>query len=131
MAAEDVEAIVRASANFGGSETDMAALSFIDPGGSGDEFATTEEDPFTAMGVKIVPENVSNVAKSDDGAPGLEDGEERFIAIAKGQSFRELLEEAEVAGQGYRRDRHGAVRRWSTSTPSTSARRSAWPTPPT
>ena len=32
MAAEDVEAIVRASANFGGSETDMAALSFIDPG---------------------------------------------------------------------------------------------------
>jgi murein DD-endopeptidase MepM/ murein hydrolase activator NlpD len=97
MAAEDVEAIVRASANFGGGETDMAALSFIDPGGTGDEFAMAEEDPFTAMGVKIVPENVSNVAKSDDSAPGFQDGEERVIAIAKGQSFRELLVEAEVA----------------------------------
>lgn len=95
MATEDVEAIVRASANFGGSQTDMAALAFIDPGGSGDEFAA-EEDPFTAMGVKIVPENVSNVAKSDDGGRGLQDGEERVIAIAKGQSFRELLGEAEV-----------------------------------
>ncbi len=76
MAAEDVEAIVRASANFGGSETDMAALSFIDPGGSGDEFAgeAGAEDPFSAMGVKIVPENVSNVAKSADDNPGAEDG---------------------------------------------------------
>jgi murein DD-endopeptidase MepM/ murein hydrolase activator NlpD len=97
MAAEEVETIVRASANFGGSETDMAALSFIDPGGSGDEFAMAEEDPFTAMGVKIVPENVSNVAKSEDSTPGLQDGEERVIAIAKGQSFRELLDGAEVA----------------------------------
>jgi len=96
MAAADVEAIVRASANFGGGETDMAALSFIDPGGSGDDFAMAEEDPFTAMGVKIVPENVSNVAKSEDTAPGVQDGEERVIAIAKGQSFRELLIEAEI-----------------------------------
>ena len=99
MAAEDVEMIVRASANFGGSETDMAALSFIDPGGSGDEFAGEpgSEDPFTAMGVKIVPENVSNVAKSEDDNPGMEDGGESFVAIAKGQSFRELLEENEIA----------------------------------
>jgi murein DD-endopeptidase MepM/ murein hydrolase activator NlpD len=96
MAAEDVEAIVRASANFGGGETDMTALSFIDPGGSGDAFATAEEDPFTAMGVKIVPENVSNVAKSDDTELGLQDGDEQVIAIAKGQSFRELLVEAKV-----------------------------------
>ena len=99
MPAEDVEVIVRASANFGGSETDMAALSFIDPGGSGDEFAGEpgSEDPFTAMGVKIVPENVSNVAKSEDDNPGMEDGGESFIAIAKGQSFRELLEENEIS----------------------------------
>jgi len=96
MAAEDVEAIVRASANFGGGETDMTALSFIDPGGSGDAFATAEEDPFSAMGVKIVPENVSNVAKSDDTELGLQDGDEQVIAIAKGQSFRELLVEAKV-----------------------------------
>ncbi|HET7716800.1 MAG TPA: M23 family metallopeptidase [Bauldia sp.] len=95
MAAEDVEAIVRASATFGGSETDMAALSFIDPGGSGDEFAG-EEDPFSAMGVKIIPENVSNVAKSEGATPGMEDGGERFIDIAKGQSFRELLAENEI-----------------------------------
>ena len=71
MAAQDVEAIVRASANFGGGETDMAALSFIDPGGSGDDFAMTEEDPFAAMGVKIETENVSNVAKSEETATGL------------------------------------------------------------
>jgi murein DD-endopeptidase MepM/ murein hydrolase activator NlpD len=94
LAADDVEAIVRASANFGGSETDMAALAFIDPGG-GDTF-TAEEDPFTAMGVKIVPENVSNVTKSANGAPGIEDGEEQVIAITKGKSFRDLLEEAKI-----------------------------------
>src|SRR5690606_14208796 len=46
MPSTDVEAIVRASANFGAGETDMAALAFIDPGGAGDEFAA--EDPFTA-----------------------------------------------------------------------------------
>ena len=61
----------------------------------GDAFAT-EDDPFPAMGVKIVPENVSNVAKSADGAPGIEDGEERVIAITKGQSFRDLLEQATI-----------------------------------
>jgi len=94
LAADDVEAIVRASANFGGSETDMAALAFIDPGGG--EAFTAEEDPFTAMGVKIVPENVSNVAKSANGAPGIEDGEEQVIAITKGKSFRDLLEEAKI-----------------------------------
>jgi murein DD-endopeptidase MepM/ murein hydrolase activator NlpD len=97
MAAEDVEAIVRASINFGGSETDMAALAFIDPGGSGDEYA--EEDPFSAMGVKIVPENVSNVAKSGETVPGIEDEGESVIDIAKGQSFRELLEENDVSNE--------------------------------
>ena len=49
------------------------------------------------MGVKIVPENVSNVAKSEGDNPGMEDGGESFIAIAKGQSFRELLEKNEIA----------------------------------
>ncbi len=98
MPAGDVEVIVRASANFGGGETDMAALAFIDPGGSGDSFGAVD-DPFTAMGVKIVPENVSNVAKSENFAPGIEDGQERVIAVTKGQSFRELLDEAEIADE--------------------------------
>jgi murein DD-endopeptidase MepM/ murein hydrolase activator NlpD len=98
MSSTDVEAIVRASASFGGGETDMAALSFIDPGGGegvGDEFAS--EDPFSAMGVKIVPENVSNVSKSAEDGLGLEGDGERFIAIKKGQSFRELLADNDVS----------------------------------
>lgn len=95
MSADDVEAIVRASASFGGSETDMAALSFIDPGGDGGDGDYSAEDPFSAMGVKIVPENVSNVAKSDESAAD-QDGGERFVAVTKGQSFRELLADNEV-----------------------------------
>ena len=43
------------------------------------------------MGVKIVPENVSNVSKSAEESVGLEGDGERYIAIEKGQSFRELL----------------------------------------
>jgi murein DD-endopeptidase MepM/ murein hydrolase activator NlpD len=95
MSAADVEAIVRASVTFGGGETDMAALAFIDPGGTGDEFDAA--DPFSAMGVKIVPENVSNVTKSDGDSLGLEGDGERFIAIRKGQSFRDLLADSDVS----------------------------------
>ena len=100
MSSSDVEAIVRASVSFGGGETDMAALAFIDPGGAdgtGDEYAA--DDPFTAMGVKIVPENVSNVSKSAGDALGLEGDGERFIAIRKGQSFRELLAANDVSDE--------------------------------
>jgi len=93
MSSADVETIVRASANFGSGETDMAALAFIDPGGGED---LDGEDPFTAMGVKIVPENVSNVSKSAGESLGLEGEGERYIAIEKGQSFRELLADNDV-----------------------------------
>ncbi len=95
MSATDVETIVRASTSLGAGETDMAALAFIDPGGAGEELDA--EDPFTAMGVKIVPENVSNVSKSAANGLGLEGDGERYIAIEKGQSFRELLAENDVA----------------------------------
>jgi murein DD-endopeptidase MepM/ murein hydrolase activator NlpD len=97
LATADVEAIVRAAANFAtGEETDVAALPFIDPGGGFVEEGVGE-DPFTAMGVRIIPENVSNVAKNEDSLPGAEASDERIIAIAKGQSFRALLEENEVS----------------------------------
>ncbi|MCB1499072.1 MAG: M23 family metallopeptidase [Bauldia sp.] len=96
MSADDVEAIVRASASFGGSETDMAALSFIDPGSDSGDGEYSAEDPFSAMGVKIVPENVSNVAKSDE--PGSDEGGgERFVAVSKGKSFRDLLADNEIS----------------------------------
>ncbi len=76
----------------------MAALPLVDPGGGGGDDVTDEGDPFSAIGVKIIPENVSNVEKSGGGDAAADASEERIIAIAKGQSFRDLLEQNQIAG---------------------------------
>jgi murein DD-endopeptidase MepM/ murein hydrolase activator NlpD len=46
--------------------------------------------------VRIVPENVSNVAKSGAGTGAGSD--EKIVAVAKGQSFRALLEQNGISG---------------------------------
>lgn len=74
----EVEQIVRTAANFGSGDGDFAALSFADPTYGADD---AEDDPFAASGVRIIPENVSNVARSDDGAFG-ESLDERIIAVS-------------------------------------------------
>lgn len=93
-ATEDVEAIVRASLQSGDGSAQMSALAYIDPTGDSEEFV--EADPFTALGVSIVPENVSSVVKSSTGEDGGDGSEERIVAVAKGQSFMSLLQDNDI-----------------------------------
>jgi murein DD-endopeptidase MepM/ murein hydrolase activator NlpD len=96
----EVEKAVRAAANFAPEGQQVAAaLPFVETGGSGDDAfvdGASGEDPFSALGVRIVPENVSNIAKSDTGENAAAD--EKIVAVAKGQSFRALLEQNGVTG---------------------------------
>ncbi len=92
---EDVEAIVRASLQTGDGAAPMTALSYADPSGDSGDFV--EDDPFNAMGVSIVPENVSSVVKSSTADAGGDGVDERIIAVAKGQTFLSLLQENDVS----------------------------------
>ena len=95
----EVEKAVRAAANFAPEGQQVAALPFVETGGSGDDAlgdTASGEDPFSALGVRIVPENVSNVEKSGAGEDAATD--EKIVAVAKGQSFRALLEQNGIAG---------------------------------
>lgn len=88
-----VEQIVRAAAKFGdGGDVKLAtAMAYAqDADYGGDVGMVDGEDPFAALGVKIVPENVSNVAKSDiDSVAGqivmeklvTPNGNEEFLAV--------------------------------------------------
>lgn len=87
----DVEEMVREIAGFGRSD---AAMAYADADGFDDD-PGPDESPFSALGVRIVPENVSSVAKSSEAGDG-EGIEERVIAVAKGQSFRGLLDDNDI-----------------------------------
>jgi murein DD-endopeptidase MepM/ murein hydrolase activator NlpD len=91
LATPEVEDIVRAAADLGvdtGSGDYQTGYADAGAGAEG-------EDPFSAIGVKIVPENVSNVAKSDGATPGSSI-EEKMIAVAEGDDLRTLLEKNAV-----------------------------------
>jgi murein DD-endopeptidase MepM/ murein hydrolase activator NlpD len=90
----EVEAVVRASAELGPDETAVAAMSYEDEGAFIDE-GGGEDGPFSALGVRIIPENVSSVTKTDDEVVD-HSIQEAFVSIAKGQSFLSLLEEQGV-----------------------------------
>lgn len=89
----EVEEIVRDASRFiidGGVQ--LAALPFVDPG----RFTFDEEDdPFAALGVRIIPENVSFVAKSDAEAedPFRQD---RILPVEPRKDLTALLTENEV-----------------------------------
>ena len=89
----EVEQIVRASAHLIGDGTDVAALSYADPNAD-----LAAGDAISALGVTIVPENVSNIAKSDAGLT-LDDGyQEKIIAVAKSENLRSLFQENTITG---------------------------------
>ncbi|MCP4385983.1 MAG: M23 family metallopeptidase [Hyphomicrobiales bacterium] len=90
-ARQDVEAMVRATMTYGDGSTQVAALPFYDTTGDGDELI--DDDPFAAVGVSIVQENVSLFAKTSDGA-GVE---EQVVTVAEGQTFRDLLQDNAVS----------------------------------
>ena len=82
----EVEAIVRASLTAGDGATESAMLAYADAGYE-DDFG--EEGPFAAVDVSIVPENVSNVAKS---APVVDEGlDEQIVTVEKGKDIDSLL----------------------------------------
>ena len=87
----EVEQIVRAAAHLPIGDAIDPALAYAD----GFDAAG---DPFSALGVSIVPENVSNIAKSGDGAM-LDDGyQEKIIAVAKDETLRTLFEDNAIVG---------------------------------
>lgn len=89
-AREDVEAMVLAAIAYGDGAPEMTALPYYDATGDTDELI--DDGPFAALGVTIVPENVSDVAKTSDGIGP----EEKVITIAEGQSFLALLQDNAV-----------------------------------
>ena len=91
----EVEQIVRVSANAGSgsSDADVTALAYDDP--SADVAASA---PFSALGVKIVPENVSNIAKSDASASLDEGYQERIVPVTGSQSLRDVLDANDITG---------------------------------
>ncbi|WP_421725389.1 M23 family metallopeptidase [Bauldia sp.] len=88
---EDAEAMVLAALEYGDGSTQMAALPYVDA--TGDVEGFIDDDPFAAVGVTIVPENVLEVAKTSDAL----DAEERMVTVAEGQSFRDLLDDNDVS----------------------------------
>jgi murein DD-endopeptidase MepM/ murein hydrolase activator NlpD len=92
----EVEQIVRASAHIGPDESgdDFASLEYADP----DAPTNPAVDAVNSLGVKIEAENVSNIAKSVDGA-GLEDGyQEKIYSVAKAENLRALFQDNGITG---------------------------------
>ncbi len=71
-------------------DTQLAALAYVDP----DRFSFDESgtDPFSALGVRIVPENVSFVSKS---GPALA-SDERIAVVDKKDTLEGILTENEI-----------------------------------
>ena len=96
MATSEVEQIVRTAAHLP-AEADLqtASLSFAD-GGSGD--TPSDDGPFSALGVRIVPENVSSVAKgASDSLPGSV-GYETYISVSKNEDLGSLFADKDITG---------------------------------
>jgi murein DD-endopeptidase MepM/ murein hydrolase activator NlpD len=88
LTTSEVEQVVRAAANLNAApaEFQTASIPYAEPG----EDYGDGEDPFSAVGVKIVPENVSSIAKSDGATPGSSI-EEKIISVADKADFRGVL----------------------------------------
>ncbi len=93
--AATVEQVVRAAMKFGsGGDAKMAtAMAYADEGEySGDpDMIEGEDDPFSALGVKIVPENVSSIAKSDLAAGGDQTVHEKILAVSDDRDLHTIL----------------------------------------
>lgn len=90
-----VEQVVRAAAKFGGGDIKMAtAMAYASDADYGGDVGMVEgEDPFSALGVKIVPENVSNVAKSDVETVAGQTLQEKLVTLSGDKELLTVLEE--------------------------------------
>jgi murein DD-endopeptidase MepM/ murein hydrolase activator NlpD len=91
-----VEQVVRAAAKFGGGgdvrmATVMAYANDADYGG--DVGMIEGEDPFATLGVKIIPENVSSIAKSELETIAGQVVQEKFVSVGAGEELLTVLEE--------------------------------------
>jgi murein DD-endopeptidase MepM/ murein hydrolase activator NlpD len=87
----EVEQIVRAAAHLGGNDTAVASLDPTDlamPGAKGKG---------ALAGVKIVPENVSTIAKSN-AAQTLDDGyQEKIVPVMKAESLKNVFDDNAIS----------------------------------
>jgi murein DD-endopeptidase MepM/ murein hydrolase activator NlpD len=91
----EVEQIVRAAAHLPGSDADPS-VAYAD--GSPVDDGAPGGDPFAALGVSIVPENVSSIAKSDAGGEVDAGYSERIIAVSRNENLRSLFEDNQISG---------------------------------
>ena len=92
--ASEVEKAVRAAANFAPEGQQVAALSFVETGGSGDDAlgdAASGEIP-SPPSAYASSRRTSPTSRSPMPARTQPTGE-KIVAVAKGQSFRALLEQ--------------------------------------
>ncbi len=89
MVTSEIERVVRTAAHLPVDEgIQTAALSFADVG-PGD--AAADANPLSALGVRIVPENVSSVAKSDTDAIAGGDSYEKVLTVSDNEDLRSLF----------------------------------------
>lgn len=89
---DEAEQVARASIQTTVSNgVQIAAMPYVDP----DRFSFDETgtDPFSALGVRIVPENVSFVSKTGPAIPS----DERVAVVEKKETLAEILDESGVA----------------------------------
>lgn len=97
-----IEQVVRAASKVGGGG-DIAvptALAYADDGeysGDFDMVEDGEDDPFAALGVTIVPENVSSIARSDMETIAGQVIEEKIISVTGDEKFLAALETSNFA----------------------------------
>ena len=88
----EVEQVVRAATNLG-SATQVAAVAGAE---AGPNAGKVRPDRAAGTSINIVPENVSNVAKSGVAQGPALDNTEKIFAVAKGETFRALLDDNKI-----------------------------------
>jgi murein DD-endopeptidase MepM/ murein hydrolase activator NlpD len=89
VADSEVETIVR-NASISIASGGVATFAYAET----DQFSEPAEDPFAALGVSIVPENVTLIARTDDGAGASPS--ERILYFQDGDTFDTVLARSEV-----------------------------------
>jgi murein DD-endopeptidase MepM/ murein hydrolase activator NlpD len=88
---DDVLSKVRDAANYTGSVPPKFALASINPGRLAYPSAEAPADPYAGFEARIVPENITMLAKTAPQATGGNSGNERNIVMKKGETLGAIL----------------------------------------
>ena len=92
--AAEAERMVREAAGLiGDGAVHLAALPYLDPGGAPD---TGQDDPFAALDVRIIPENVTFIPRSERRGEETPAADERIATTIRNESFPELLARSDI-----------------------------------